>query len=167
MANVAGIEGGEIAGTVAFNEHDNALATMGAGLPSAMGACLVHPDKKVMAICGDGGFMMNSQELETAVRLGLNLTVLILNDSSYGMIRWKQANMGLKDWGLEYNNPDFVMYAESYGAKGYRVTSAQNLTETFEACLSEPGVHLIDCPVDYSENDEILNRRIQEISAKL
>ncbi len=146
---------------------DNALATMGAGLPSAMGACLVHPDKKVMAICGDGGFMMNSQELETAVRLGLNLTVLILNDSAYGMIRWKQANMGLKDWGLEYNNPDFVMYAESYGAKGYRVTSAQNLTETFETCLSEPGVHLIDCPVDYSENDEILNRRIQEISAKL
>ena len=146
---------------------DNALATMGAGLPSAMGACLVHPDKKVMAICGDGGFMMNSQELETAVRLGLNLTVLILNDSAYGMIRWKQANMGLKDWGLEYNNPDFVMYAESYGAKGYRVTSAQNLTETFETCLSEPGVHLIDCPVDYSENDEILNKRIQEISAKL
>ena len=146
---------------------DNALATMGAGLPSAMGACLVHPDKKVMAICGDGGFMMNSQELETAVRLGLNLTVLILNDSAYGMIRWKQANMGLKDWGLEYNNPDFVMYAESYGAKGYRVTSAGNLSETLETCLSEPGVHLIDCPVDYSENDEILNKRIKEISASI
>ena len=146
---------------------DNALATMGAGLPSAMGACLVHPDKKVMAICGDGGFMMNSQELETAVRLGLNLTVLILNDSAYGMIRWKQANMGLKDWGLEYNNPDFVMYAESYGAKGYRITSADNFSETLEACLSETGVHLIDCPVDYSENDEILNRRIQEISGSL
>ena len=75
---------------------DNALATMGAGLPSAMAANLVHPDKKIMAICGDGGFMMNSQELETAVRLKLNLTVLILNDSAYGMIRWKQANMGLK-----------------------------------------------------------------------
>ena len=146
---------------------DNALATMGAGLPSAMGACLVHPDKKVMAICGDGGFMMNSQELETAVRLGLNLTVLILNDSAFGMIRWKQANMGLKDWGLEYNNPDFVMYAESYGAKGYRVTSAGNLSETLETCLSEPGVHLIDCPVDYSENDEILNKRIKEISASI
>ncbi len=146
---------------------DNALATMGAGLPSAMGAYLVHPDKKIMAICGDGGFMMNSQELETAVRLGMNLTVLILNDSAYGMIRWKQANMGLKDWGLEYNNPDFVQYAESYGAKGHRVTSAANLAETLDTCLSEPGVHLIDCPVDYSENDEILNRRIQEISAAI
>ena len=146
---------------------DNALATMGAGLPSAMGAYLVHPDKKIMAICGDGGFMMNSQELETAVRLGMNLTVLILNDSAYGMIRWKQANMGLKDWGLEYNNPDFVQYAESYGAKGHRVTSAENLAETLDTCLSEPGVHLIDCPVDYSENDEILNQRIQEISAAI
>ena len=100
---------------------DNALATMGAGLPSAMAANLVYPDRKIMAICGDGGFMMNSQELETAVRLNLNLTVLVLNDSAYGMIRWKQANMNLKDWGLKYGNPDFVKYAESYGAKGHRV----------------------------------------------
>jgi len=146
---------------------DNALATMGAGLPSAMGACLVHPEKKIMAICGDGGFMMNSQELETAVRLGLNLTVLILNDSAYGMIRWKQANMGLKDWGLEYNNPDFVLYAESYGARGHRVASAEHLSKILDTCLSEPGVHLIDCPVDYSENDEILNRRIKELSASI
>jgi acetolactate synthase-1/2/3 large subunit len=97
---------------------DNALATMGAGLPSAMMSAMLYPDRKVMAICGDGGFMMNSQEMETAVRLGLNLTVLILNDSAYGMIRWKQANMGFKDFGLTYNNPDFVKYAESYGASG-------------------------------------------------
>ena len=82
---------------------------------------MVYPDRKVMAICGDGGFMMNSQEMETAVRLGLNLTVLILNDNSYGMIRWKQANMGFEDWGLTYGNPDFVKYAESYGANGHRV----------------------------------------------
>jgi hypothetical protein len=91
---------------------DNALATMGAGLPSAMASAMVYPDRKVMAICGDGGFMMNSQEMETAVRLKLNITVLILNDNSYGMIRWKQANMGFKDWGLTYGNPDFVKYAE-------------------------------------------------------
>ena len=84
---------------------DNALATMGAGLPSAMASAMVYPDRKVMAICGDGGFMMNSQEMETAVRLKLNITVLILNDNSYGMIRWKQANMGFKDWGLTYGNP--------------------------------------------------------------
>ncbi|MDB5694023.1 MAG: thiamine pyrophosphate enzyme domain protein TPP-binding, partial [Alphaproteobacteria bacterium] len=79
---------------------DNALATMGAGLPSAMASAMVYPGRKVMAVCGDGGFMMNSQEMETAVRLKLNLTVLILRDDSYGMIRWKQANMGFADWGL-------------------------------------------------------------------
>ena len=146
---------------------DNALATMGAGLPSAMAAHLVHPDRKVLAICGDGGFMMNSQELETAVRLGMNLTVLILNDSAYGMIRWKQANMGFQDFWLEYNNPDFVKYAESYGAKGYVVHSADGLAPLLQTCLSTPGVHLIDCPVDYSENDEILNERIKAQSAAI
>ena len=86
----------------------NGLATMGFAVPAAIAAALEDPVRGAVAITGDGGFMMNSQELETAVRLELNLTVLILNDSSYGMIRWKQANMGLKDWGLEYNNPDFV-----------------------------------------------------------
>jgi len=146
---------------------DNALATMGAGLPSAMASNMVYPDRKVMAICGDGGFMMNSQEMETAVRLGLNLTVLILNDGSYGMIRWKQANMGFKDWGLEYGNPDFVKYAESYGAHGHRVTSAEMLPGLMAHCLKTPGVHLIDCPVDYSDNDRILNKDIKELSAKL
>ena len=94
---------------------DNALATMGAGLPSAMTVAMLNPGRSVMAICGDGGFMMNSQELETAVRLGLNLVVLIIRDDSYGMIRWKQAAVGLPDWGLEYGNPDFVQYANSYG----------------------------------------------------
>ena len=146
---------------------DNALATMGAGLPSAMAANLVHPDKKIMAICGDGGVMMNSPELETAVRLKLNLTVLILNDSAYGMIRWKQANMGLKDWGLEYGNPDFVKYAESYGAFGHRVESSDSLSDILKHSLDTPGVHLIDCPVDYSENDEILNVNIKKLSAKI
>ncbi len=146
---------------------DNALATMGAGLPSAMASAMVYPDRKVMAICGDGGFMMNSQEMETAVRLKLNITVLILNDASYGMIRWKQANMGFKDWGLTYGNPDFVKYAEAYGAMGHRVESAAHLQELLKTCLDTPGVHLIDCPVDYSDNDRILNHEIKELSAKL
>lgn len=146
---------------------DNALATMGAGLPSAMASAMVYPDRKVMAICGDGGFMMNSQEMETAVRLGLNITVLILNDNSYGMIRWKQANMGFEDWGLTYNNPDFVKYAESYGAKGYRVESAAHLKELLAHCRDTPGVHLIDCPVDYSENDQILNKDIKDLAKAL
>ncbi|MEM1147926.1 MAG: acetolactate synthase large subunit [Pseudomonadota bacterium] len=144
---------------------DNALATMGAGLPSAMMSAMLYPERKVMAICGDGGFMMNSQEMETAVRLGLNLTVLILRDDSYGMIRWKQANMGFADWGLTYANPDFVKYAESYGAIGHRIESSDHLKSTIDHCLSTDGVHLIDCPVDYSENDEILNIKIKELSA--
>ncbi|PZU09758.1 acetolactate synthase large subunit [Sphingomonas sp.] len=146
---------------------DNALATMGAGLPSAMASAMVYPDRKVMAICGDGGFMMNSQEMETAVRLGLNITVLILNDSSYGMIRWKQANMGFADWGLTYGNPDFVKYAESYGAIGHRVDSAEHLPDVLRHTLATPGVHLVDCPVDYSENDQILNKEIKALSAKI
>jgi acetolactate synthase-1/2/3 large subunit len=146
---------------------DNALASMGAGLPSAMMSAMLYPDRKVMAICGDGGFMMNSQEMETAVRLKLNLTVLILNDGSYGMIRWKQANMGFEDYGLTYGNPDFVKYAESYGASGYRVESAAHLPDVLAQCLASPGVHLIDCPVDYTDNDRILNHEIKELSAKL
>ncbi len=144
---------------------DNALATMGAGLPSAMASAMVYPDRKVMAVCGDGGFMMNSQEMETAVRLKLNITVLILNDNSYGMIRWKQANMGFEDFGLTYGNPDFVKYAESYGAIGHRVESAEGLPALLAHCLDTPGVHLIDCPVDYSENDQILNKDIKQLSA--
>ena len=118
---------------------DNALATMGAGLPSAMASAMVYPDRKVMAICGDGGFMMNSQEMETAVRLKLNITVLILRDDAYGMIRWKQANMGFADFGLTYGNPDFVKYAESYGAHGHRVESAADLPRAAAQCLDTPG----------------------------
>ena len=131
---------------------DNALATMGAGLPSAMLAALIHPNRKVMSICGDGGFMMNSQEIETAVRLNLSLVVLILNDNSYGMIRWKQAGSGFEDWGLEYNNPDFVKYAESYGAHGHSITSVTAFIETVDRAYRQGGVHLIDLPVDYSQN---------------
>jgi acetolactate synthase-1/2/3 large subunit len=144
---------------------DNALATMGAGLPSAMASSMVYPNRKVMAICGDGGFMMNSQEMETAVRLKLNITVLILNDGSYGMIRWKQANMGFKDFGLTYGNPDFVEYAKAYGANGFRIDSAASLPKVLRGCLDTPGVNLIDCPVDYSDNDTILNKKIKELSA--
>lgn len=142
---------------------DNALATMGAGLPSAMAAAFLNPDRRVMAICGDGGFMMNSQELETAIRLKLNLVVTVLNDSSYGMIRWKQAALGFDDWGLEFGNPDFVAYAQSYGATGHRITSADDLVPTFEAAFKAGGVHVIDLPVDYSENQKVL---IDELAAK-
>jgi len=146
---------------------DNALASMGAGLPSAMAAKMVRPDRRVTAMCGDGGFMMNSQELETAVRLGLHIVVVILRDNAYGMIKWKQSNMGMKNFGLDYGNPDFVKYAESYGAIGHRVTSADSLLPTLQSCHAEPAVHVIEVPVDYSENDRILNRQIREMSANI
>jgi len=143
---------------------DNALATMGAGLPSAMLAAMLNPDRRVMAICGDGGFMMNSQELETAIRMKLNLVVTVLNDNSYGMIRWKQSDAGFDDWGLEFNNPDFVKYAESYGATGHCVTSADGLAETFEKAFKAGGVHLVEVPVDYSANQRVL---IDELAEKV
>ncbi|MGI6855579.1 acetolactate synthase large subunit [Mesorhizobium sp. 1B3] len=135
---------------------DNALATMGAGLPSAMMAAMLYPGRRVMAVCGDGGFMMNSQEMETAVRLGLNLVVVILNDSAYGMIRWKQAVDEFPDFGLTFGNPDFVRYAEAYGAKGSRVTGAAELAPTLEAAFVAGGVHVVDVPIDYSENTRVL-----------
>jgi acetolactate synthase-1/2/3 large subunit len=141
---------------------DNALATMGAGLPSAMMAAMLNPKKRVMAVCGDGGFMMNSQEMETAVRLKLNLVVVILNDSAYGMIRWKQAVDKFADFGLTFGNPDFVKYAESYGAKGSRVTSADDLVPKLEAAFAGGGVHLVDVPIDYSENVRVLVDELKE-----
>lgn len=144
---------------------DNALATMGAGMPSAMAARLVHPDTPIVAVCGDGGFMMNSQEIETAVRLKMNLVVVVLRDDGYGMIRWKQQQMGFQDFGLDYGNPDFVKYAQAYGAFGHRVESAAAFAPLVEHCLKTPGVHVIDCPVDYSENDQILHHDIKALSA--
>jgi acetolactate synthase I/II/III large subunit len=135
---------------------DNALATMGAGLPSAIAAALIHPRRRVLAVCGDGGFMMNSQELETAVRLKLNLVVLVLEDHAYGMIRWKQEVDAFADFGLEFGNPDFVAYAQSYGAKGSRVGNASELATMLESAFSAGGVHLVVVPVDYSENMRVL-----------
>jgi acetolactate synthase I/II/III large subunit len=146
---------------------DNALATMGAGLPSAIAAKMVHPEKSVISVCGDGGFMMNSQEIETAVRLDLHIVVIILRDNAYGMIKWKQAHMNFGNFGLDYGNPDFVKYAEIYGAKGWRVNSTEELESLVGSCLASPGVHVIDVPVDYSLNDETLNRTIRERSKAL
>jgi acetolactate synthase-1/2/3 large subunit len=141
---------------------DNALATMGAGLPSAMMAKQLNPDQKVVSINGDGGFMMNSQELETAIRMGLDLVVIILNDSAYGMIKWKQEDMGLNNFGLDFKNPDFVKYAESFGAHGYRPESHDEFETMLDTALNAKGVHLIDLPIDYSLNHSILNVLIKE-----
>ncbi|MGA2396512.1 MAG: acetolactate synthase large subunit [Steroidobacteraceae bacterium] len=135
---------------------DNALATMGAGLPSAIMAKLLNPDRPVLAVCGDGGFMMNSQELETAVRLKLSLVVIIVVDGAYGMIRWKQAVDRFPDYGMTFNNPDFVTYAAAYGAQGHHVGSAEALAPTLRAALDAGGVHLVAVPVDYRENIRVL-----------
>lgn len=141
---------------------DNALATMGAGLPSAMVTAMLNPGKRVMAVCGDGGFMMNSQEMETAVRLGLDLVVLILRDDAYGMIRWKQTVLGMEDWGLGFGNPDFVQYACSYGAQGHRVEETAAFLPLLEDCYRAGGVHLVEAPVDYTDNKRVL---IDELAA--
>ena len=146
---------------------DNALASMGAGLPSAMGAKIVYPNKKVMAICGDGGFMMNSQELETAVRLSLDLVVLILRDNSYGMIKWKQAGMGFNNFGMDFGNPNFVDYANSYGATGHRLESREQVTTLLKKCLESTGVHVVEVPVDYSENQRVLIEELRAITCVL
>ena len=145
---------------------DNALATMGAGLPSAMMAKKMNPEKKVISINGDGGFMMNSQELETAIRLELDLVVIILNDHAYGMIQWKQQDLGFVKYGLDYGNPDFVKYAESFGAQGYRPASVEEFQQVLRDALNSKGVQLIDLAVDYSLNHEILNVLIKEYSSK-
>lgn len=143
---------------------DNALATMGAGLPSAIMAALLYPHRRVMAVCGDGGFMMNSQELETAVRLGLNLVILIIEDNAYGMIRWKQTVDKFPDFGMTFNNPDFVKYAESYGAHGNRVEKIENFQVILEHAFTAGGVQLVVFPIDYSENTKVL---IDELKKRL
>lgn len=146
---------------------DNALATMGAGLPSAIMVKELYPDKKVISINGDGGFMMNSQELETAKRLNLDLVVLILTDNAYGMIQWKQKDDGFAKFGLSYTNADFVKYAESFGLNGYRPTSVEEFKEQLGTALTSSGIHLIDLAVDYSLNHEILNVLIKEYSKNI
>ncbi len=140
---------------------DNALATMGAGLPVGVAAKLLDPEKKVLVVAGDGGFMMNVAELETAKRLNLDLVVLILNDQGYGMIRWKQEDMGLADFGLKFTNPDFLKLAESFGATGYKISKAEELKPTLEKALNAKGIHIIDCPIDYSENKTVFGDELK------
>lgn len=121
-----------------------------------MMAAMLYPERRVLAVAGDGGFMMNSQEMETAVRLKLNLVVLILQDNAYGMIRWKQAVDHFADFGLTFGNPDFVLYAKSYGAEGHRIETIDSFVPTLDGAFRKGGVHLISIPIDYSENVRVL-----------
>src|SRR5712671_217449 len=144
---------------------DNALATMGAGLPSAMMAAMLYPGRRVLAVCGDGGFMMNSQELETAVRRKLDLVVLVVVDNAFGMIRWKQSVDGFLDFGMTFRNPDFALYARAYGAQGHHVTAIGDLAPALEAAFQTGGVHLVAVPIDYSDSKRVLVDELRHRSA--
>lgn len=136
----------------------NGFAAMGIAVPGAVATNCVFPDRQVVAVTGDAGFLMNSQELETAIRLGLKLVVLVWNDGCYGLIEWKQRLHFGRSGHVTFGNPDLVKYAESFGARGYRVRSAQELLPTLQAALASGTVAVIDCPVDYSENLKLTER---------
>ena len=131
---------------------DNALASMGGGLPSAMTAKMLNPHRKVLAVVGDGGFMMSAQELETAIRYKIPVVVLILNDNAFGFIKWEQEAKGFANFGLDLGNPDFVKFAESFGAAGFRVRKAGDLPEILREAFALNRPAVIECPIDYSMN---------------
>ncbi len=136
----------------------NGFAAMGIALPGAIAAKIAQPDRRAVAVCGDAGFMMNNQEIETALRLGLDLVVLIFNDSKYGLIEWHQERHFGRATGIDFSNPDFIRFAESFGARGYRVESAEQLIPTLETALNDGTVSVIDCPVDYAENMKLTEK---------
>jgi acetolactate synthase-1/2/3 large subunit len=142
----------------------NGFAAMGIAVPGAIAAKLAYPDRKVVAVTGDAGFMMNSQEIETALRMKTPIVVLIWNDAEYGLITWHQLRHYGRPSHIAFKNPDFVKYAESFGAKGYRVNSAVDLAPTLRQAFADNTVVLIDCPVDYREN-MLLTARLNEMKA--
>ena len=144
----------------------NGFAAMGIAIPGAIAAKLVHPEQKVVAVTGDGGFMMNSQELETALRIGTPFVTLIFNDNGYGLIGWKQMTQFGETNFVEFGNPDFVKFAESMGLKGYRVQSAEDLIPTLKTALAQDVPSVIDCPVDYRENLK-LSRQSGDLSCQI
>ena len=144
----------------------NGFAAMGIAVPGAIAAKLAYPDRKVVAVTGDAGFMMNSQEIETALRMKTSFVVLIWNDSEYGLITWHQMRHFGRPSHIEFKNPDFVKYAESFGAKGYRVERTEDLLPTLQEALAQDTVVVIDCPVDYRENMK-LTAKLKEMQSPL
>jgi len=142
---------------------DNALATMGAGFPAGIMAKMLRPDRNVLAVVGDGGFMMNSRELETALRYNVPLVVLILNDNAFGFIKWEQESKGFPSFALDYSNPDFVKYAESYGAVGMKVQEGDDLSKLLRKAFSLKKPVLIECPIDYSVNYDMFSKELTNI----
>jgi acetolactate synthase-1/2/3 large subunit len=144
----------------------NGFASMGIAVPGAIAAKLAYPEHKVVAVTGDAGFMMNSQEIETAIRVGTPFVILIWNDSEYGLITWHQLRHFGRASHITFKNPDFVKYAESFGAKGYRVERAEDLVPTLKRALDDKVVAIVDCPVDYSENMKLTDR-LKEMTSPL
>lgn len=144
----------------------NGFASMGISLPGAIAAKMVYPEKVVVALTGDAGFLMNSQEIETAMRHKIAIIILIWNDSKYGLIKWKQMNQFGRESNISFNNPDFIKYAESFGAKGYRVEKTAELAPTLKQAIADNTVVIIDCPVDYGENLK-LTKELGEIVCPL
>jgi len=136
----------------------NGFAAMGISLPGAIAAKLVHPDRRVVALCGDGGFLMNSQELETARRIRANVTVVVWRDDGYGLIDWKQRAEFGRPFGVEFGNPDFVAYAQSFGIAGFRADTAADLYPTLMRALEVDGPALVEVPIDYRENLRLTER---------
>jgi acetolactate synthase-1/2/3 large subunit len=136
----------------------NGYAAMGIALPGAIAAKLLHPERRVVAVAGDGGFLMNVQELETAVRLGLAIVIVLFRDDAYGVIRWKQVSRYGRESGVAFGNPDFVRLAEAFGCRGLRVQAADELRPALESALAGKGPCIIDVPVDYRENHRLAER---------
>ena len=130
----------------------NGFAAMGIAVPGAFVAKLIYPERNCLAVCGDGGFLMNSQELETAVRVGVPFVTLIFNDEAYGLIEWKQMNTFGRPAHIDFTNPDFVKYAQAFGAKGYRVQGSDELVPILKDAFNQNVPSVIDCPVNYAEN---------------
>src|SRR5262245_22248666 len=144
----------------------NGFAAMGLAVPGAIAAKLAYPQRKVVAVTGDAGFLMNSQEIETALRCKAPFVALIWNDSEYGLITWHQLRHFGRTSHIAFNNPDFVKYAESFGAKGYRVERTADLVPTLKKALAEDTVTIVDCPVDYRENMK-LTRQLETLQSPL
>jgi acetolactate synthase-1/2/3 large subunit len=140
----------------------NGFCSMGFALPGAIAAKLVHPERKVLAICGDGGFLMNVQEMETARRLGTNLVAMVWEDRSYGLIAWKQDNQFGRHVSLSFDNPDWVKLAESFGWAGFRVDRSAELQGALQKAFAADRPALIAVAIDYGEN-ALLSQRLGKL----
>jgi len=136
----------------------NGFASMGIGVPGAIAAKIAFPDRVALTVTGDAGFLMNSQEIETALRIGTPIVILVWTDSEYGLIKWHQLQQFGRPSNITFRNPDFVQYAESFGAKGYRVEAPSELTPILSQAIADDTVVVIDCPVDYAENMKLTEK---------